>query len=171
MSQELAEAGFHLIESAREALRRAGKPSTVSAVARAVGAVVDQVGLAHRKEGKTGYGLLVRWAAALRDAGICDAVLVVDANGPRFDVTFPDGSKAAPPPGVAEPAEERAARLEAAIRKHRAAQGQDLCWENDIELWEALGDHEKVDRKVPPWPEFMAGCVRYRQMLDRPPKE
>lgn len=62
---------------------------------------------------------------------------------------------------------ERVAALEAAIRKHRDAQGQDLCWENDLELWAVLDDGVVPDRKVPPWPEFMAGCVRYRQMLDR----
>lgn len=66
--------------------------------------------------------------------------------------------------------EQRINVLETAIRKHRAAQGQDLCWLNDIELWDALGDGVTVDRQVPPWPEFIAGCVHYRQMLEKPPR-
>ena len=65
--------------------------------------------------------------------------------------------------------QQRIDALETAIRKHRAAQGQDLCWLNDLELWDVLKDGVMVDRQVPPWPDFMAGCIRYRQMLGKPP--
>ena len=66
--------------------------------------------------------------------------------------------------------EARVAALESAIRKHRAAQGHELCWENDDELWSALGDGVTADRRVPPWPEFMTRCAAYRAMLDRGPE-
>ena len=56
-------------------------------------------------------------------------------------------------------------RLRAAIRRHRDASGQDLCWHHPA-LWSLLP--EKVDPQVavPEWPQFMRGCVRYRQSLD-----
>ena len=57
-------------------------------------------------------------------------------------------------------------RLRAGIRKHRDSSGQDLCWHHP-ELWGLLP--EKLDPRfeVPAWPEFMAGCVRYRQSLEK----
>jgi hypothetical protein len=56
-------------------------------------------------------------------------------------------------------------RLRAAIRRHRDASGQELCWHHPA-LWSLLP--EKVDPQVavPEWPQFMRGCVRYRQSLD-----
>lgn len=63
---------------------------------------------------------------------------------------------------------ERTTQVEDAVRRHRSAQGQDLCWLNDQELWRSLGDNQETpDRQVPPWPDFMAGCVAYRKMLDQ----
>ncbi len=56
-------------------------------------------------------------------------------------------------------------KLRAAIRKHRDSSTHDLCW-HQPELWSLLP--EKTDRLpvVPEWPQFMRGCVRYRQSLD-----
>jgi hypothetical protein len=56
-------------------------------------------------------------------------------------------------------------KLRAGIRKHRDSTGQDLCWHHP-DLWALLP--EKTDPKiaVPEWPEFMRGCVRYRQSLE-----
>lgn len=57
-------------------------------------------------------------------------------------------------------------RLREGIRKHRDGSMHELCWHHP-ELWELLP--EKVDPKiaVPEWPEFLQGCVRYRESLDR----
>lgn len=59
-----------------------------------------------------------------------------------------------------------AKRLRAGIRKHRDSSGQDLCWHHP-ELWGLLPDGPAAMPTVPDWPEFMAGCVRYRESLDR----
>ena len=62
-------------------------------------------------------------------------------------------------------------KLRAGIRDHRDSSGQDLCWHHP-RLWSLLP--EKTDPKilVPEWPEFMKGCVKYRQSLDmQKPKE
>jgi hypothetical protein len=57
-------------------------------------------------------------------------------------------------------------KLRAGIREHRDSTGQELCWHHP-RLWGLLP--EKTDRLpvVPEWPEFMRGCVRYRQSLDQ----
>ena len=57
-------------------------------------------------------------------------------------------------------------RLRAGIRAHRDATGQDLCWHHP-HLWGLLPESVEPSIAVPPWPEFMAGCVRYRESLDR----
>jgi hypothetical protein len=59
-----------------------------------------------------------------------------------------------------------AKRLRDAIRKHRDATGQDLCWHHP-QLWEMLPEKLNPDIAVPPWPKFLRGCVRYRESLDR----
>jgi hypothetical protein len=60
---------------------------------------------------------------------------------------------------------EEVRRLRAAIREHRDSTGMDLCWYHP-KLWNLLP--EGVDPKiaVPEWPQFLRGCVRYRQSLD-----
>ena len=55
-----------------------------------------------------------------------------------------------------------AKRLRAGIRKHRDGTGQELCWHHPA-LWSLLPEKTDPVPAVPPWPEFMAGCVRYRQ--------
>lgn len=61
----------------------------------------------------------------------------------------------------------RVRALEAAIRRHRRATGQQMCWENDEELWAALKDGGRLDHTPPPWPEFMRRCALYRASKDR----
>ena len=56
-------------------------------------------------------------------------------------------------------------RLRGGIRKHRDSTGQDLCWHHP-ELWSLLPDATTPEIQVPAWPQFMRGCVRYRQSLD-----
>lgn len=56
-------------------------------------------------------------------------------------------------------------RLRDGIRRHRDSTGHDLCWHHPA-LWGLLPDNTDPVPKVPPWPEFMAGCVRYRRSLD-----
>ena len=56
-------------------------------------------------------------------------------------------------------------KLRAAIREHRDSTGHELCWHHP-KLWSLLP--EKTDPKilVPEWPEFLRGCVHYRQSLE-----
>jgi hypothetical protein len=57
-------------------------------------------------------------------------------------------------------------RLRCGIRGHRDSSGQDLCWHHPA-LWSLLPEKsDPLPQQVPSWPEFMAGCVRYRQSLD-----
>jgi hypothetical protein len=60
-------------------------------------------------------------------------------------------------------------KLRDGIRTHRDSSGQDLCWHHPA-LWGLLPEKTDPVPAVPPWPEFMAGCVRYRQSLERKPK-
>ena len=57
-------------------------------------------------------------------------------------------------------------RLREGIRKHRDRSGHELCWHNP-ELWGLLPDRQDPLPVVPAWPEFLRGCVRYRESLDR----
>jgi hypothetical protein len=56
-------------------------------------------------------------------------------------------------------------RLRDGIRQHRDSTGHDLCWHYPA-LWGLLPDKTDPVPKVPPWPEFLAGCIRYRRSLD-----
>ena len=57
-------------------------------------------------------------------------------------------------------------RLREGIRAHRDSSGQDLCWHHP-QLWGLLPERIAPDIAVPPWPDFLQGCVRYRASLDR----
>ena len=57
-------------------------------------------------------------------------------------------------------------KLRNAIRKHRDSTGHDLCWHHPA-LWGLLPEKTDLMPVVPDWPEFMHGCIRYRQSLDR----
>lgn len=56
-------------------------------------------------------------------------------------------------------------KLRAGIRAHRDSTGHDLCWYHP-ELWSLLPEPSDPRPAVPAWPQFMRGCVRYRQSLD-----
>jgi hypothetical protein len=58
-----------------------------------------------------------------------------------------------------------ARRLRQAIRAHRDSTGHALCWHHP-DLWDLLPDKAAPALRVPAWPQFMQGCVRYRQSLD-----
>lgn len=55
--------------------------------------------------------------------------------------------------------------LRRAIREHRDSTGHDLCWHHPA-LWALLPEKLTPDVAVPAWPQFMRGCIRYRQSLD-----
>jgi hypothetical protein len=56
-------------------------------------------------------------------------------------------------------------RLRDGIRQHRDSTGHDLCWHHPA-LWGLLPEATDPLPSVPDWPEFLRGCIRYRQSLD-----
>ena len=56
-------------------------------------------------------------------------------------------------------------RLRAGIRAHRDSSGDELCWHHPA-LWGLLPEQTDPLPVVPEWPEFLKGCVRYRESLD-----
>ena len=56
-------------------------------------------------------------------------------------------------------------KLRAAIREHRDSSGMNLCWHHP-HLWALLPEGVDPQIAVPEWPQFLRGCVRYRQSLD-----
>ena len=56
-------------------------------------------------------------------------------------------------------------RLRAGIRRHRDETGQALCWHQPA-LWGLLPESAGRSPEVPSWPDFLHGCVRYRQSLE-----
>ena len=56
-------------------------------------------------------------------------------------------------------------RLRAGIRAHRDATGHALCWHHPA-LWDLLPEKTPAHIAVPEWPQFLRGCIRYRQSLD-----
>ena len=56
-------------------------------------------------------------------------------------------------------------RLRAGIRRHRDATGHGLCWHHP-DLWGLLPEGTDPIPRVPDWPQFLQGCIRYRQSLD-----
>jgi hypothetical protein len=59
-----------------------------------------------------------------------------------------------------------AVRLRAGIRAHRDSSGHALCWHHP-QLWGLLPEPIPRPAAVPAWPQFLRGCVRYRESLDR----
>jgi hypothetical protein len=57
-------------------------------------------------------------------------------------------------------------KLRAGIREHRDSSGHELCWHHP-RLWALLPERTDPLPVVPAWPEFMRGCIHYRQSLDR----
>ena len=60
---------------------------------------------------------------------------------------------------------EQVRTLRRGIRAHRDSTGHALCWHHPA-LWGLLPEKEDPIPTVPDWPEFLRGCVRYRQSLD-----
>lgn len=56
-------------------------------------------------------------------------------------------------------------RLRQGIRQHRDSTRHELCWHHP-ELWGLLPERTDPIPVVPDWPQFMQGCVKYRQSLD-----
>lgn len=56
-------------------------------------------------------------------------------------------------------------KLRSGIRKHRDSSRHELCWHHP-QLWALLPDRTDPLPVVPDWPQFMQGCIRYRQSLD-----
>jgi len=56
-------------------------------------------------------------------------------------------------------------KLREGIRTHRDSTGHELCWHHPA-LWGLLPERTDPVPRVPAWPEFLAGCIRYRQSLD-----
>jgi hypothetical protein len=57
-------------------------------------------------------------------------------------------------------------RLRAGIREHRDSSGQELCWHHP-RLWGLLPEASDPLPAVPDWPQFLRGCLKYRESLDR----
>ncbi|HEY5927888.1 MAG TPA: hypothetical protein VIV11_39650 [Kofleriaceae bacterium] len=56
-------------------------------------------------------------------------------------------------------------RMRAAIREHRDQAAHELCW-HQPQLWGLLPEKTDPQPVVAAWPQFMRGCIRYRQSLD-----
>ena len=59
-----------------------------------------------------------------------------------------------------------AKRLRGGIRDHRDSTGHELCWHHPA-LWGLLPERSDPQPAVPAWPEFLKGCLRYRESFDR----
>ena len=56
-------------------------------------------------------------------------------------------------------------KLRAGIRRHRDSTGHELCWHHP-QLWGPLPEKLDPEFAVPEWPQFLGGCLRYRESLD-----
>ncbi|MEZ0470612.1 hypothetical protein [Luteimonas salinilitoris] len=56
-------------------------------------------------------------------------------------------------------------RLRQGIREHRDSTGHALCWHHPA-LWGLLPEKLDPQLAVPDWPQFLRGCIHYRQSLD-----
>ncbi|MCI0350496.1 MAG: hypothetical protein L0Z53_13805 [Acidobacteriales bacterium] len=57
-------------------------------------------------------------------------------------------------------------KLRNGIREHRDSTKHELCWHHPA-LWGLLPEKTDPMPVVPEWPQFMEGCIRYRQSLDQ----
>ena len=60
---------------------------------------------------------------------------------------------------------EEVLRLREGIRQHRDSTGHALCWHHPL-LWGLLPASTDPLPEVPDWPQFLRGCLQYRQSLD-----
>ena len=56
-------------------------------------------------------------------------------------------------------------KLRQGIRGHRDSTGHELCWHHP-KLWSLLPERTDPLPTVPDWPQFLRGCIHYRQSLD-----
>lgn len=56
-------------------------------------------------------------------------------------------------------------KLRHGIRVHRDSSLHELCWHHPS-LWQLLPEKTDPLPVVPEWPEFISGCLKYRQSLD-----
>jgi hypothetical protein len=56
-------------------------------------------------------------------------------------------------------------RLRNGIRRHRDSSMHELCWHHP-DLWSMLPERVDPEIAVPAWPQFLRGCLRYRESLD-----
>ena len=56
-------------------------------------------------------------------------------------------------------------KLRQGIRQHRDSTRHELCWHHPA-LWGLLPEKSDPIPVVPDWPEFIKGCVIYRQSLE-----
>jgi hypothetical protein len=64
-----------------------------------------------------------------------------------------------------EQLESEVRKLRQGIRRHRDSTMHELCWHHPA-LWSLLPEKQDPTPTVPEWPQFLAGCIRYRQSLD-----
>ncbi|MEO6435828.1 MAG: hypothetical protein ABIP55_08710 [Tepidisphaeraceae bacterium] len=69
------------------------------------------------------------------------------------------------PPMSREQLIDEVRRLRAGIRAHRDSTGHELCWHHPA-LWGLLPEAADPLPAVPEWPQFLRGCILYRQSLD-----
>jgi hypothetical protein len=60
---------------------------------------------------------------------------------------------------------EEVVKLRDGIRAHRDTSRHELCWHHP-QLWRLLPEKTDPLPEVPDWPQFLEGCLRYRQSLD-----
>lgn len=56
-------------------------------------------------------------------------------------------------------------KLRHGIRLHRDSSEHELCWHHP-DLWKLLPEKTDPLPVVPDWPQFIRGCIRFRQSLD-----
>ena len=56
-------------------------------------------------------------------------------------------------------------KLRAGISEHRDQSRHGLCWHHP-KLWGLLPERVDPEIEVPEWPQFLRGCLKYRESLD-----
>jgi len=56
-------------------------------------------------------------------------------------------------------------KLRKAIRSHRDSSKHALCWHHP-QMWDLLPEKTEPEIEVPEWPQFLRGCLAYRESLD-----
>ena len=57
-------------------------------------------------------------------------------------------------------------KLRSGIRAHRDSTKHELCWHHP-QLWGLLPEKINAEIAVPAWPQFLRGCIHYRESLDQ----